>query len=108
MPETSSAAVDHTAPDDPISFLKVIPDGRYRRGVRDPQWFLLLVALLATLSGCRSSRDLEALAKRYQEVLNQPMGLEFRRWHSGATSLYLFKQAHLQEFTEVLQAPGPI
>ncbi len=41
MPDTRSTAVDQAAPDDLISFLKAIPDGRYRRGVRYPQWFLL-------------------------------------------------------------------
>ena len=46
MPETNSAAADQPAPDDLISFLKAIPDVRYRRGVRYPQWFLLLVAVL--------------------------------------------------------------
>ncbi len=56
MPETSSAAADLSAPDDLISFLKAIPDGRYRRGVRYPHWFLLLVAVLGILSGCRMSR----------------------------------------------------
>ena len=58
MAKTSSAAVDLSAPDDLISFLKAIPDSRYLRGVRYPQWFLLLVAVLGILSGCRSSRDL--------------------------------------------------
>jgi hypothetical protein len=33
MAETHSAAVDQLAADDLISFLKAIPDGRYRRGV---------------------------------------------------------------------------
>ena len=28
---------DQPTADDLISFLKAIPDGRYRRGVRDPQ-----------------------------------------------------------------------
>ena len=51
MHDTRSTAIDQAAPDDLISFLKVIPDGRYRRGVRYPQWFLLLVAVLGTLSG---------------------------------------------------------
>jgi hypothetical protein len=104
MPETSSAAADLRAPDDLISFLKAIPDGRYRRGVRYPQWFLLLVAVLGILSGCRSSRDLEAFAKRHREALNQALGLDFKRWPSDATFLYLFNKAHLQEFGEVLQA----
>ena len=38
-------AADQAVPADLISFLKAIPDGRYRRGVRYPQWFLLLVAV---------------------------------------------------------------
>ncbi|MEB3319749.1 MAG: transposase family protein, partial [Cyanobium sp.] len=104
MPETRSAAGDQPAPDDLISFLKAIPDGRYRRGVRYPQWFLLLVAVLGILSGCRSSRDLEAFARRHREALNEALGLEFKRWPSDATFLYLFNKAHLQEFGQVLQA----
>jgi hypothetical protein len=46
MPETPSAAAAQPTPDDLISFLKAIPDGRYRGGVRYPQWFLLLVSVL--------------------------------------------------------------
>ena len=41
-----------------ISFLRTIPEGRKRRGVRFPQWFLLLVAVLGILSGRQSLRDL--------------------------------------------------
>jgi len=51
MSETVSAVADLGAPDDLISFLNAIPDARYRRGVRYPQWFLLLVAVLGILSG---------------------------------------------------------
>jgi len=104
MPETHSTAIDQSSPADLISFLKAIPDGRYRRGVRYPQWFLLLVTVLGILSGCRSSRDLEAFAKRHREALNQTLELNFKRWPSDATFLYLFNKAHLQEFGEVLQA----
>jgi hypothetical protein len=104
MPETRSASVDYSEPDDLISSLKAIPDGRYRRGVRYPQWFLLLVAVLGILSGCRSSRDLEAFARRHREALNQALGLGFQRCPSDATFLYLFNKAHLQEFGQVLQA----
>ncbi len=104
MPETHSAGIDQDVPVDLISFLKAIPDGRYRRGVRYPQWFLLLVAVFGILSDCRSSRDLEAFAKRHRETLNQALDLDFKRWPSDATFLYLFNKAHLQEFGEVLQA----
>jgi hypothetical protein len=104
MPETQVTGTEDSAPDDLISFLKAIPDGRYRRGVRYPQWFLLLVAVLGILSGCRSSRDLERFARRHRQALNQSLGLNYKRWPSDATFLYLFNKAHLQEFGEVLQA----
>ena len=104
MPQTPDAAVDQADANDLISFLKAIPDGRYRRGVRYPQWFLLLVAVLGILSGCRSSRDLEVFARRHRQALNQALGLDFNRWPSDATFLYLFNKAHLQTFGDVFQA----
>jgi hypothetical protein len=105
LAETHSAADDQpVAAHNLISFLKAIADGRYRRGVRYPQWFLLLVAELGILSGCRSSRDLEPFAKRHREALNQALGQDFKRWPSDATFLYLFNKDHLQEFGQVLQA----
>jgi hypothetical protein len=72
--------------------------------VRYPHWFPLLAAVLEILSGCRSSRDLEAFAKRHREALNQALGLNFKRSPSDATFLYLFNKAHLKEFVHVLQA----
>jgi hypothetical protein len=92
MPETRSAAGDQVQ-SDLISFLKAIPDGRMRRGVRYPQWFLLLVAVVGILSGCRSSRDLERFARRHREALNQALGLDYQRWPSDATFLYLYRFA---------------
>ena len=62
------------------------------------------MAVLGILSGCRSSRDLEAFAKRHRKALKQALGLDFKRWPSDATFLYLFNKAHLQQFGEVLQA----
>jgi hypothetical protein len=44
---------------DLIFFLRALPEGHQRRGVRYPQWLLLLIAILGILSGCRSARDLE-------------------------------------------------
>ena len=104
MPQIPDAAVDQADANDLISLLKAIPDSRYRRGVRYPQWFLLLVAVLGILNGCRSSRDLEAFALRHRPALNQALGLDFKRWPSDATFLYLFNKAHLQTFGEVFQA----
>jgi hypothetical protein len=39
--------------------------------------------VLGILSGCRSSRDLEAFARRHREALNQALGLNFKRWPSA-------------------------
>ena len=50
---------------DLIGCLQALPEGRQRRGVRYPQWLLLLMAILGILSGCRSARDLERFAKRH-------------------------------------------
>jgi hypothetical protein len=52
--ESASAATDL----DLISDLKAIPDARMRRRVRIPAWYLLLVAVLGSLSLCQSLRDL--------------------------------------------------
>jgi len=87
MPEAHCVAADQPATDGLISFLKAIPDGRYSRGVRYPQRFLLLVKVLGILSGCCSSRDLEAFFCRHREQLNQTLGLAFKRWPSEATFL---------------------
>jgi len=101
MPEPLATTSDQPA--DLISFLRSIPDGRMRRGIRYPQWFLLLVAILGILSGCRSSRDLERFARRYRTALNLALGLDLKRWPTDATLLCLFNKAHMREFGQALQ-----
>ena len=59
---------------DLISFLKALPDCRMRRGVRFPQWWMLLVAILAILSGQGSLLGMERFAKRHRKTLNQLLG----------------------------------
>ena len=74
-----------------------------RRGVRFPQWFLLLVAVLGILSGCQSLRDLERLAIRHHAALIQALGLELRRPPTDSTFRYLFLQADVAEICRQLQ-----
>ena len=95
MPQSASPSVDFSSDADLISFLKAIPDGRYRRGVRYPQWNLLLVAVLGIKSGCRSSRDLGAFAKRHHAVLNHALGLNLRRWFKSLRKNQLNGRAFL-------------
>ena len=54
--QTSSAATNL------IAFLKVLPDCRMRRGIRFPQWWMLLVAILAILSNQGSLLGMERFA----------------------------------------------
>ena len=75
MLETALPATDL----DLISFLKAIPDPRMRRGIRNPAWYLLLVAVLGIPSCCQSLRDLERFAIRHPRVLTEALGIELRR-----------------------------
>jgi len=61
---------------DLIAFLQALPEGRQRRGVRYPQWLLLLMAILGILSGCRSAGDLERFAKRHHQAFGAALDLE--------------------------------
>ena len=47
----SEPATTPAAASDLISFLTALPDCRMRRGIRFPQWWMLLVAILSILSG---------------------------------------------------------
>ena len=53
---------NHAAATDLISCLKALPDCRMRRGIRFPQWWLLLVAILAIRSNQVSLMGMERFA----------------------------------------------
>jgi len=74
-----------------------------RRGVRFPQWFLLLMAVLGILSGCQSLRDLERFALRHHAALNQALGLELKRPPTDSTFRDLFLQVDVAEICRQLQ-----
>jgi hypothetical protein len=71
--QTPSAATDL------ISFLKTLPDCRMRRGIRFPQWWMLLVAILAILSNQGSLMGMERFAKRHRKTLNELLGHRCRK-----------------------------
>lgn len=48
------------------------------------------MAVCGTLSDCRGTRDLEAVAKRHRDALNRVLGLNVERWSFDATFLYLY------------------
>ncbi len=97
--ECSRPLADPAATADLIAFLQALPEGRKSRGVRYPQWLLLLMAILGILSGCRSARDLERFAKRHHQAFGAALGLELPKAPCDSILLYLFERVELE--------PGP-
>ena len=90
-------------PSDLISFLQSLPEGRKRRGVRYPQWLLLLMAILGILSDCRSARDLERFARRHRQAFSKALDLELRSAPCDSTFLYLFERVDLDGLFALLR-----
>jgi len=88
---------------DLIAFLQALPEGRKRRGVRYPQWLLLLMAILGILSGCRSARDLERFAKRHHQAFSAALDLELPNAPCDSTFLYLFERVELEQLFGLLR-----
>ena len=70
---------------DLISFFKVLPDCRIRCGIRFPQWWMLLVAILAILSGQSSLLGMERFAKRHRKTLNELLDIHAVKPPSDST-----------------------
>jgi hypothetical protein len=88
---------------DLISFLKALPDCRMRRGVRFPQWWMLLVAILAILSGQGSLLGMERFAKRHRKALNELLGTHIAKPPSDSTFRLLLAQLDVEGFETLLQ-----
>ena len=94
---------DPAATADLIAFLQALPEGRKRRGVRYPQWLLLLMAILGILSDCRSARDLERFAHRHRQAFNQALGLDLSGSPCDHSFLYLFERVGLDSLFGMLR-----
>jgi hypothetical protein len=99
----SSAPADPAAASDLISFLKALPDCRMRRGIRFPQWWMLLVAILAILSNEGSLVGMERFAKRHRQTLNELLGTDFGRSPSDSTFRLLLAQLDVAAFETLLR-----
>ncbi|WP_158217093.1 transposase family protein [Synechococcus sp. 8F6] len=88
---------------DLITFLQALPEGRQRRGVRYPQWLLLLIAILDILSGCRSARDLERFSKCHHQAFGAALDLELPKAPCISTFLYLFERVELEQLVGLLR-----
>ena len=101
--DCSCPLAQSSASADLIAFLHALPEGRKRRGVRYPQWLLLLMAILGILSGCRSARDLERFAKRHHQAFGSALDVELPKAPCDSTFLYLFERVELEALFELLR-----
>jgi hypothetical protein len=92
-----------SAATDLISFLKALPDCRRRRGIRYPQWWMLLVAILAILSNQGSLMGMERFAKRHRKTLNELLGTQVAKPPSDSTFRLLLAQLDVEGFEALLQ-----
>jgi hypothetical protein len=88
---------------DLISFLKALPDCRMRRGIRFPQWWMLLVAILAILSNQGSLMGMERFAKRHRKTLNHCLGMHILKSPSDSTFRLLLAQLDVEGFEALLR-----
>ncbi len=98
-----SLPAEPAAAGDLISFLKALPDCRMRRGVRFPQWWMLLVAILAILSNAGSLVGIERFARRHRQVLNELLGTDFGKEPSDSTFCLLLSQLDVAGFETLLR-----
>ena len=56
-----------------------------RRGIRFPQWWMLLVSILAILSNQGSLMGMERFAKRHRKTLNELLGTDVAKPPSDST-----------------------
>ena len=74
-----------------------------RRGVRFPQWWMLLVAILAILSNQGSLLGMERFAKRHRKTLNELLGTHIAKPPSDSTFRLLLAQLDVEGFENLLQ-----
>ena len=72
-----------------------------RLGIRFPQWWMLLVAILSILSGQGSLVGMERFAKRHRQTLNELLGSDFGKSPSDScpASTSLAVALHQQKVT---------
>ena len=92
-----------TVATDLISFLKVLLDGRIRRGIRFPQRWMLLVAILAILSNQGSLMGMERFAKRHRKTLNEFLGTHIIKSPSDSTFHLPLAQLDVEGFAGLLR-----
>ena len=83
-----------------IEVLKQIPDDRCRAGRRYPLWLVLLLVVMATVSGCQGYKALEEFGQRHSQAVNQLLGLSLKRLPSDTTFRRLLQRMDFEKLTQ--------
>ena len=68
-----------------IEALSQVKDFRAARGQRYPLWLVLLLVIMATMSGCTGYGALEEFARRHHQALVKRLSLPSKRLPSDST-----------------------
>jgi hypothetical protein len=115
-PLASEPATTPAAATDLISFLNALPDCRMRMGIRFPQWWMLVVAILSILSGQGSVVGTPALCQAEglsagvapPPTLNELLGSDFGKTLSDSSFRLLLAQLAVAGLEALLRDWGPL
>lgn len=82
-----------------IIALQQVPDHRSRQGRRYPLWFVLLLVVMATLTGSDSYKSLEDFGKRHHCALKELLRLDISGFPSDTTIRRLLQKLDWKQLT---------
>jgi hypothetical protein len=84
-----------------IEELKKVRDFRTRKGQRHPLWFVLLLVIMGTMSGCLGYRSLGDFVKRHQQDLIETLNIPKERVPSYSTIRRVMIRVNFDDLTQV-------
>lgn len=103
FPLVSQPATPPAAVSDLIGFLKALLDCRMRRGIRFPQLWMSLVAILSSLSCHGLLVEIKRFVKSRRHTLSELLGTYFGKSLSDSTLRLLLAQLDVQGFETLLR-----
>ncbi|TBR58711.1 DDE transposase family protein, partial [Westiellopsis prolifica IICB1] len=84
-----------------IEELKKIKDFRTKKGQRHPLWFVLLLVIMGTMSGCLGYRGLGDFVKRHKQSLIETLEIPKQRVPSYSTIRRVMMRVNFNDLTQV-------
>ncbi|UKO98387.1 ISAs1 family transposase [Nostoc sp. UHCC 0870] len=84
-----------------IEELKKVRDFRTKKGQRHPLWFVLLLVIMGTMSGCLGYRGLGDFVKRHKQSLIETLEIPKERVPSYSTIRRVMMRVNFNDLTQV-------